>query len=72
MPTRTQGLLVLVARILAAPAIVRYGFAKFLDTKVFIKNLATIGFMKAFFGESKVRPGSPMPTPCSRPVRVSV
>ncbi len=53
MPTRTQDLLVLVARILATAAIVRYGFAKFLDTKVFIEDRATIGFMKAFFGESK-------------------
>jgi putative oxidoreductase len=53
MPSRTQDLLVLVARILATAAIVRYGFAKFFDTKVFIDNPATIGFMKAFFGESK-------------------
>ena len=53
MPTRTQDLLVLVARILATAAIVRYGLAKFLDTRVFIDNPATIGFMKAFFGESK-------------------
>ena len=53
MPTRTQDFLVLVARFLATAAIIRYGFAKFLDTKVFIENPATIGFMKALFGGAK-------------------
>lgn len=40
----------LVARILATTAIVRYGVAKFFDPAMFIENPATIGFMRAFCG----------------------
>ena len=54
-PSRWPDVLILVARILATLAIVRYGVAKFFDLSVFIDNPSTVGLMETFFG------GAPAP-----------
>jgi uncharacterized membrane protein YphA (DoxX/SURF4 family) len=48
--SRINDSLMLVSRILATTAIVRYGVAKFFDPTLFIDNPATIGFMRFFCG----------------------